>query len=234
VKKNYFAAILLLFVGAAIPASAQNYQEPVFTLLNPKSGDVLRAGQQVTVEWKIILDPAIVSNEWAEMELVFETGEGHHMRVSPQMVVTRRTFTWIVPNIGTSTGRLLMQAGIEGEGELYRLQQAGTFTIRSSSRVPTIEVMTRGDAKAGQQAEIAWNTANIAAGSSYDVMVSHDRGAHFHKAGSTTENRFMLPIAEDFAGTSVVQIVLNRANGTRVESVMTRWATVRASDKTEN
>ncbi len=84
--------------------------------------------------------------------------------------------------------------------------------------------------KPGEELEISW-TSNLEGYSSYDVMVSYDRGAHFHKAGSTRDARYALHVDEDFTGSVIVQIVNRRADGSKVSSLLTREATVRIGDK---
>jgi hypothetical protein len=192
----------------------------------------LKGGSQVLVTWDLSLERAFVENEWAEMEYVLETGEGVNMRITPQMNVDRRSFTWTVPNINTRTARLVLQCGIEGDGEQYRFVQTGTFTIKSLNTTPSILINSfRSNMNPGQNLDISW-TSNLTAGTSFDVMVSYDRGAHFHNAGTTTDTQFLLPVAADFSGTISVQIVGTRPDGRKVQSLLTRDATIRVTDKT--
>ena len=236
-KKYYLLAISLAFVlaVATVPAMAQDAAESTasWTLLTPTNGAVLKAGSQVLVTWDLTLEREFINNEWAEMEFVLETAEGVNMRLTPQMTVDKRSFTWTVPNINTNTARLVLQCGIEGEGERYRFVQSGTFTIKFARSEAYIELNSlRGNMKPGQNLDISW-TSNLRAGSSYDVMISFDRGAHFHKAGTTTDTRFAYPVDADFAGAITVQIVGARPDGRKVQSLLTRDASVRVSDKTD-
>ena len=233
-KKFCLLAITLAFTLAVASTTtiAQVAEDSniSYTLLTPNDGAVLKAGQQVLVTWDLTLEREFETNEWAEMEFVLETAEGLNMRITPQMTVDRRSFMWTVPNVNTRTARLVLQCGIEGEGEQFRFVQGGTFTIKFAKTEPHILVDGfRGNVKPGQDLEINW-TSNMRAGTSYDVMVSYDRGAHFHKAGTTTETRFALPVAPDFAGAITVQIEGTRPDGRKVQSLLTRDATVRVSD----
>jgi hypothetical protein len=167
------------------------------------------------------------------MEFVLETDEGVNMRITPQMNVDKRSFTWTVPNINTTTARLVLQCGIEGEGEMFRFVQTGTFTIRFlRSEAYILLNSLRGNMNPGQNLDISW-TSNLKGGTSYDVMISFDRGAHFHKAGTTTDTRFSYPVDADFAGAISVQIVGTRPDGRKVQSLLTRDASVRVTDKTD-
>ena len=121
--------------------------------------------------------------------------------------------------------------GIEGDSEQYRFVQTGTFKIKSSYKEPSITLNSMQEkVKPGEELEISW-TSNLEGYSNYDVMVSYDRGAHFHKAGSTTDARYALHVDEDFGGSVIVQIVDRRADGSKVSSLLTREATVRIGDK---
>jgi hypothetical protein len=240
-KKYYLLAISLAFVLmiATVPAMAQSKSTTPgenpnvsWTLLTPSAGVVLKAGSQVLVTWDMTLDREFIANEWAEMEYVLETGEGVNMRITPQMTVDKRSFTWTVPNLNTTTARLVLQCGIEGEGEQYRFVQGGTFTIKAARTDPYILINSlRGNMNPGQNLDISW-TSNLPAGTPFDVMVSFNRGAHFHKAGTTTDTRFAFPVEADFAGAITVQIVGARPDGRKVQSLLTRDATVRVTDST--
>src|SRR5262249_17731159 len=149
---------------------------------NPHNGDVLRGGQQVQVTWDLTLDKDFTTNPFAEMEFFFQTDEGIFTRITPQLDVKTRTFNWTVPNINTKTARLILQAGIDGSGERYTFAQTGTFYILTLSGSPSITLNAmKEEAKAGDEVEVSW-TSNLDGSASYDVMVSYDRGAHFHKA----------------------------------------------------
>ena len=238
-KKYYLAAIIVTFAlaGASISALAQDKGTAIenskasFILISPRDGDILLAGQQVQVIWDLTLDKTFSENPFAEMEFFLDTNEGVHTRITPQLSVYSRTFTFTVPKMNTQTARLSLKCGIEGGGDPYYFAQTGTFSIKSGRKTEAIMLNPmRNNVKPGDELEISW-TSNLAGDASYDVMVSYDRGAHFHKAGSTTENHYSLPVDEDFAGSITVQIVNRHADGSKVTSLLTRSATVRVSDK---
>lgn len=227
-KKYYLAplmiALALLLAGAPTSVSAQ--RQDTFVLTSPRDGDVLRPGQVVQVTWELRLDKSITDNEWGEMEFFLETGEGVHVRITPQMRMNARSFTWTIPNISTKTARLAVQAGIEGAGDQYRFAQTGTFIIKGRRGDPSITLGALGrEVKAGGDLEITW-TSNLPEGSTYEIMVSYDRGAHFQKVGTSTATTFDLPIDAEFAGSITVQIVNTRADGAKIRSLQTRDATV--------
>ena len=245
-KKYYLAALFLavLILGASTPATAQikgsadgggaiggDTTTSSFLLTNPHNGDVLRGGQQVQITWDLTLDKDITTNPFGEMEFFLQTNEGMFMRITPQLSPLARTFTWTVPSINTKTAKLVLMAGIEGGGDRYTFAQTGTFYIVTLRTSPSIFLNSmQEDVKPGEDVEVSW-TSNLDGYTSYDVMVSYDRGAHFHKAGTTTETRFALPVDEDFAGSITVQIVSRRADGSKVKSLLTKDATLRVGEK---
>jgi len=240
-KKIYVVAFVLVgVITFAAPAAAQklvpapaSFIEPVFTLRSPSAGVRLMGGSRVTVEWDLIVDQAIVNNNWSEMELFLVTDAGVFLRITPQLSVTTKTFEWTVPNIGARAARLVLQVGIEGEGDFYNLPQIGTFSIKPSS-LQIADVIVNSMArtpKAGEDMEITWTANNIDRSKGFDVMISYDRGAHFFKAGTTTESRFTLPIDEDFSGAVTVKIIGRSADGTKVASLLTPDVTFRVKSK---
>jgi hypothetical protein len=232
-KKYYIAPLVivaaLMLAGASIPAMAQD-SRTYFALTSPAEGQIVAGGQTIDVAFELRLDKALIEHPWAEMEFFLETGEGVHVRITPQMRLSTRSFRWTVPNITTRTARLSLQAGIEGEGDHYRFYQTGTFTIKSARGGASILLNSPSEkAKAGRNLDLSW-TSNLPEGSSYDVMISYDRGAHFHRAGTTVETRFALPVEKDFAGSITVQIVHTLADGNAVRSLQTRDATIVVGD----
>jgi hypothetical protein len=231
-KKYYLAPAMfllaLLLIAGASPASAQRTEH--YRLLTPAPGDVLRPGDQVEITWELKMDKTFTENEWAEMEFFMETGEGVHVRITPQMRVSARSFVWTVPNVSTKTARLVLQAGLEGSGDMFRFPMEGTFTIKGRRGDPSITLgALNREVKAGRNLDITW-ASNLPEGSSYDVMISYDRGAHFQKVGTTTGTRYDLPIGADFAGSITVQIVHTRGDGATIKSLQTRDATVTVGD----
>ena len=235
-RKFNLIAITLAFIiaAAALPAMAQGRAETPnsWTLITPADGAVLKAGSQVLVTWDLQLEREITENEWAEMEYVLETDEGVNMRLTPQMTVDKRSFMWTVPNVNTNTARLVLQVGIEGEGERFRFVQSGTFTIKFGRGEPYVLLNSlRSSIKPGHNLDISW-TSNLRDGSSFDVMVSFDRGAHFHKAATTSDRHYTYTVDPEYAGAITVQIVGTRPDGRKVSSLLTRDASVRVVDKT--
>ena len=231
-KKYYLAPAMmllaLLLAGGPTQTAAQDAKTP-FVLTSPRAGQVLMAGQVIEVTFDVNLDKAFMENEWAEMEFFLETAEGVHVRLTPQMRMSAKSFTWTVPNINTRTAKLAVQAGIEGAGDQYRFAQSGTFRIIGSKSASTISLGALSEAVAGKDLNITW-VSDLPKGTTYDVLISYDRGAHFTKFGSTTGTEFNLPIEANFAGSITVQISYTRADGTKITSLQTRGATVVVGD----
>lgn len=225
-RKHFFSTLILalLLAGSATLATAQ-MAEPHFELISPAEGSMLRAGQVVEIQWTMRLDKRVTDDPFGEMEFYMETGEGLYSRITPQLSLFHRKFMWTVPNITTSTARLVAYAGTEGGGDFYRFPQPGTFSIRGNRRLETLSLGTLPKVSAGEDMRISWDSHNFKGDAVYDVMVSYDRGGRFHKAGSTTDNYFILPIEPDFAGSITIQIISKAGNG-KVSTLLTRDSTV--------
>ncbi len=237
-KKVYVVAFVLVgIIALAMPASAQKntrpeFLEPSFTLRSPSAGAKLAGGSRVTVQWDLIVDQTIIDNNWSEMELFLVDDNGLLLRITPQLSVTTKTFEWTVPSVNTRSAKIVLQVGIEGEGDFYELRQVGTFTIKSKVWTPAVIVNSlERSPKAGENMEITWTSEQIDRSKGFDVMISYDRGAHFYKAGTTTESRFSLPIEDDFAGAVTVMVIGRTADGTKVASLLTPNVTFRVKSK---
>lgn len=241
-RKNFLAAIsLFLFLCALSTGTlaqgkgvAGEAIAPTYTLVSPRPGTVLKSGTQVTITWEATFDPSFAGNPYAEMELFLVTNEGLNMRITPQLGTGTRSYVWTVPALSSSTARLVLQAGIEADGgDMYTLVPEGMFTIQKKKKgfVMLLNAFEQEEVRPGTDLDISWVAEELDPNSGFDVMISYDRGAHFHKAGTTTETRFTLPIAEDFAGSITVQVVGRGAGGIKVPTMLTRDATVRVRDK---
>lgn len=230
-KKFNFSIIVLAILTLVTTSSIFAQKKPGFKIVTPPAGSVLRAGDRVEVIWEVKLDPAIVANPFGECELYLETNETGMLRITPQLSPTARKFTWTVPAISTTSARIVLQAGIEGEGDIGEYRQKGTFSIDASSATAITLAATKGRAEPGEDILLSWIPVNIGDGVSYDVMISYNRGAHFHKAGTTTDTHFTLPVEQDFAGAITVKIVGRRLDGTTVSSLLTHDATIKVRSK---
>ncbi len=239
-KRFYVVAFILVgVVTMALPVAAQklvsppaSFIEPTFTLRSPSPGIRLNGGSRVTVEWDLRVDDAITNNNWSEMELFLVDNNGLLLRITPQLSVTTKTFEWTVPSVNTSSAKIVAQVGIEGEGDFYNLPQTGTFTIKTKAWSPIVFVNSlERTPTAGENMELSWIAENIDRSKGFDVMISYDRGAHFFKAGTTTDTRFSLPIDEDFSGAVTVQVIARTADGTKVASLLTPHVTFRVKSK---
>lgn len=230
-KRYYFSTLIIALVLAGSAAITTAQTEPYFALISPANGEVLRGGRQVEIQWDLRLDKSITEDPFGEMEFYLQTDEGLYIRITPQLSLSHRKFVWTVPNIRTASARLVAYAGTEGGGDFYRFPQSGTFQIRPTKSAETIILNALPkDASRGEDMRISWTSYNVKEGAVYDVMVSYDRGAHFYKAGSTTDTNFDLPIGDDFAGSITIQIE-TRSGNLKIKSLQTRDATMTIGDK---
>jgi hypothetical protein len=65
------------------------------------------AGQRLRIRW-----PAVGAASEMELVLSLDDGRCYDIRLSPELDGVATHFTWIVPNVGTSTGRIRLRARI--------------------------------------------------------------------------------------------------------------------------
>jgi len=229
---------VLLLVGVlvlSLPAFAKSTSvatsDPVFTLITPRLGAQLKGGSQVLVRWDFVADETVLHNPWAELELYMVDDHGLSLRITPQLNIMARSFSWTVPMVNTTSARIVLQFGIEGEGELSNLAQAGTFSIRTpkASGPPIGVELPSQPVTAGTDLDIRW-TSTLDSSYIYDVMISYDRGGHFFTAGTTTDLRYAFPVDNDFAGTITVKIVARGNDGSKISTLLTPNATIHVKD----
>jgi hypothetical protein len=232
-KLSLSVFILMGVLVLSLPAFANSTSavtDPVFTVISPRVGQQLKGGSEVTLRWNLVIEESILQNPWAECELYLVDDHGLSLRLTPQLNITARTFNWTVPMINTTSARLVLQFGVEGEGELAQLPAAGTFSIRSKLTTPPVELdLPSQPVIAGSDLNIRWNST-LDSSYVYDVMISYDRGGHFFKAGTTTESRYVFPVDQDIAGTITVKIVARGADGNKISTLLAPNATIHVKD----
>ena len=95
---------------------------------SPEAGAALRAGDTVAVAWEAPCDRA----ETDEIELVLSVDDGmtFQVRVTPELSACARRFEWRVPDLPTTTGRLALRIGREGDRGSERIVTVShRFTI---------------------------------------------------------------------------------------------------------
>lgn len=228
----------LAFTALANSALAQKltprpeFSDPIFELKTPRNGQVLKGGSTVTITWDLTVDEAIVNNPWSEMELFLGDENGLFTRITPQLGIGAKSFEWTVPRINARNAYISLQYGIEGEGDFYLIRQVGSFKIGTKAEGPSIRLNSLSTSpRAGEDMAISWTSEMMNQSRGFDVMISYDRGAHFFRAGTTSESRFTFPVEEDFVGAITVKIVGVGTDGSKVATMLTPDATFRVKSK---
>ena len=135
----------------------------------------LRGGSFATIERPAALPSG--AEEW-EAFLSLDGGRYYAFRITPHLDVARREFAWLVPNVDTTSARILIRAGDERHETLIELPAA--FAIRRDARaaVPRATLVPgRGEAaRAGDPAVAMW-TDGDRAGGAVVVRTSESRQA---------------------------------------------------------
>lgn len=192
-------------------------------LISPAAGDVLVPGSQVTVVW----EPTISKDldlTWCEQEiyLSLDGGKTAAQRISPQLDPRATSFVWTVPNTPSQSAVLDLRFGCEGTlPETLNPQTASAFVISKGPRLtPTVELksLSNPEAAPGERVEIGWDS-NVEDAVYYEVKVSYDQGAHFHRLGKTVRTEYTWKVPSDLAGHATFKVVAHTQSGALVESV---------------
>lgn len=194
------------------------------------AGRVFAPGDEVTIQWELS-GPGVKfyqNHVWGECELFFSTDGGDNwIRITPQLSISRRDYTWVVPDIPTTNARMGLQVGIEGEGDFHHFSSK-TFTILPAAPAGTVELAAPSPAPlaGGSTLEIEWSST-VRSLDRFEVRISSDRGAHFFTVGETVETRYAYAIPQDYEGFLTVQIVAHRHGAAPLRSAIDDRSTYR-------
>lgn len=218
------ASCLLALVATATAFSAQGVQtrqQPLSVTFPGIGGNLFEPGQEVVVTWK--LEGAEVRdlelNPWAECELLFSTDAGRTWsRITPQLSVTKKNYTWVVPDTPTRSAKLGLQVGVAGEGEFYLLPSK-RFAIVETADAPGVRLLGGAprEIPAGSRLDLRW-VSTVPDVLRYEVAISSDRGAHFFRVGTTEGVEYSFSVPADYEGPLTVQIAALRPAGAPVRS----------------
>lgn len=226
--------VCLLTLGAgavAVAAQAAASQSlPISATFPGIGGNRFEPGQEVVISWKLEGSEvkSFETNPWGECELLFSSDAGRTWtRITPQLSVTRRDFTWVVPDVPTRSAKLALQIGIEGEGEFYQFASK-RFAIAETRGAPAVrfEGAAPGEIAAGSELDLRWSST-VSDVVRYEVSISSDLGAHFFRVGETRGTEFSYAVPADYEGSLTVQIVAQRRAGAPIRSALDERSTFR-------
>jgi len=223
--------IAVAFVGVVRGSAAQKSSDKdggsppaVYTvrLISPAPGDVLVAGQRTTVTWEASVSKGFELT-WCEQELYLsiDGGQTAAMRISPQLDPRAHSFEWTVPNSPTDMAVLDLRFGCEGTyPETAHPQTASTFIIAGGIPKPTVSIRSlgRSEAAPGEKVTIGWDSS-VDDVAFYEIKVSYDQGAHFHRLAKTDKTEYTWKVPADMAGHATFKVVAHTNGGELVESV---------------
>jgi hypothetical protein len=228
-----------LAAGERIGRSGDRLPPHTIRLESPEPGETLVPGQAVTIRWQSNypdVRPSQASPLYGETEiyLSLDGGATFPIRLTRQLSPTLRSFTWTVPNLPTERAVLDIRHGyeeaeVEGNGasepaverETRHIQAESSFAIAPApAGAPEIRLAPLpAEIAGGETLVLAW-TSTVQDASRYEVLVSTDRGAHFLPVGSTKESTFRWTVPADMSGRALVLVAAERADGSRVESLV--------------
>lgn len=225
------AAVLVTgaFVIAAPTADAQRQtRRPVVRLVSPQRGDVLRAGEVITIRWEFVQNgttiPPGADLSWCEQEIFLSLDGGRSLdrRITIHLDPAVRSTQWTVPNTPSDQAVLDVHYGCEADGlpnETPNVQKQAMFRIVSSGIKPpevAMKAMPK-DVFAGDELDLSWES-DVPNLDHFDVQVSYNRGAEFVTVASTSESNVTWTVPSDYVGNLTFRVVAVATDGTTVES----------------
>jgi hypothetical protein len=133
------ARALLLACGVAhafqpVPGSQTGKSAPHVDVSSLFSGQRLHGGDTATIRWDAVSLPAKVE-EW-EAFLSFDGGRSYALRITPHLGISVREFAWSVPNVDTSSAKILLRFGNERDESAIELP--ARFTIEHRIGFPPL------------------------------------------------------------------------------------------------
>ncbi|HET8674878.1 MAG TPA: hypothetical protein VFO63_03745, partial [Blastocatellia bacterium] len=208
------------WVGAATP---QKVRTPRPTLVSPRNGDTLIAGESIFIRWEV--DTTGINVPFCEQEifLIIDNGKSYEL-VAREIGENVREIEWTVPNRPTTHATLSFGAGCDQrpfafyEGLFPQTQHV--FQIlppRDYTASVTMNSLKGTEAQAGDEVEISWESS-VEQVDFFEIQVSYNRGNHFHKIGKTRNQKFTWTVPEDIRGTATFRVIARKKDGTQVKS----------------
>ncbi|HXU46222.1 MAG TPA: hypothetical protein VN783_11905 [Thermoanaerobaculia bacterium] len=219
---NKLAIAFLVLAPCAVAANALQV-----TQVTPPAGSIVGAGEQIRISWNVQLDDdALITDCEQEIFLSLDGGVNNHLRLTPMMSPLVREFIWTVPAIPAKRAVLDLRFSCAESEELFTMtpwnpQTQFRFTIEAKAPRPpqTVSVAStdRNVASGGDTVGLTWQSS-VKGVSSYRILGSFDRGAHFVPLGSVkgNVNSFEWRVPSNAAGGVIFQVVANRRDGSTV------------------
>lgn len=229
-KLTYIVLTIILSIivtnnGVLGQIGQQHVPKPKISMLFPKTGEAFSPGQKVRIAWNIDLSPKIKLS-WCEQEifLSIDGGKTFSYRITPELSPSLREYIWTVPNLPTDQAVLDIRFGSEFSQtrfEKSQPQKRNMFRILPSASavqevklfIPQVKKLLPGD-----HLDLNWFTETTDI-DSFELLISYDQGAHFHSLTKTKDNHFTWTVPNDFSGTVGFKVVVQKTDGSRLESL---------------
>jgi len=195
-------------------------------LLSPAPGAVLHPGDVVVVSWAV-LAPRLPAGCEQELMLSLDGGRTNTIRMSRMLSPLLRKLPWTVPDVESRAAVIDLRFGCDGSvieppvDVPQHPQVQARFVIEPGPKGPpesvALEPLERAAIAPGETALVAWRSS-VARVEEYELLVSYDRGAHFHSLGTTSGTELEWTAPQEMFGGATFLVVARRADGTAVES----------------
>jgi len=216
-------ALLLVLAPGVAAAQVQ------VRLLSPAAGTTLHAGDLVTVRWSVLAARDFTGCE-QELMLSLDGGRTNSIRMSRMLAPTVREIPWTVPAVESRNAVIDLRFQCDGMIVLeppahipQHPQVQAPLVIDSSGAKDfesvELEPFAAAAVAPGQSLTISWRSS-VADVDRFEVLLSYDRGNHFHSLGTTTATEFVWSAPRETYGGVLFQVIARRADGTEVASLV--------------
>lgn len=218
------SALLISVFGAGSTGAGalQKIKPPTATMTSPRNGEVFIPGDQVTIAWDV--KEGNVSFCEQELHLMVNGGK-EWIRLTRELGDDVRQFEWTVPDIPTENAMIEISLGCDRRPYLpfegVNIQSQAVFQIlpaRNGHQSVEVASPEKTTVQPGDDVPVRWKSS-VEDVEAFEVMVSYDRGAHFHSVGETRDTSMVWSVPKDFSGTVAFTVVARKSNGARVEAV---------------
>jgi hypothetical protein len=220
--RKLLALLLWLLPGVA-------FAQVQVRLLEPAPGTILHPGDLVQVRWSVLAAGSLTGCE-QELLLSLDGGRTNTVRMSRMLAPTVRQVNWTVPDIASKNAVIDLRFWCNGmivleppaEVPQHPQVQSPLVIVGAGTRSPETVALAPFAATAvapGDSLTLAWKSSVVGV-EDYEVLLSYDRGNHFHSLGTTPETELEWTAPQDTFGGVIFQVIARRADGSMVSSVV--------------
>ena len=193
---------------------------------NPKTGSVLEAGTDFTLEWDTV--KSIVSNKPIKISILFSADGGKSYKVISDWMDDKNEYKLIVPDAVSNNCIFRIQVSKVGEEEIYVGVNSSVFSIvESKIKINNIsDIITIKSPNAGMTLDVgtefilSWDTKKVEHSeiSKVNILFSADGGKNYKEISGWMDNKteYRLIVPDEVSETCVFRIQVNAIGASKI------------------